>query len=112
MANEGLLPANIPLLQPGSRYFRLVDALQSLDISANVNQQIVNLQNQINTNNGHIATLQSQVATLQSQVTALQNQLNGITFANVVEAVPPAALTGRFGVTIQGVAMSIGLYAP
>jgi peptidoglycan hydrolase CwlO-like protein len=154
---QGLLPTNITLLQPGSGYFRLSDALNTLDQSGiiqqmqssidslttsvttlqtqmtqtiaavtTLQQQVFTLQGQMTTAQGNITTLQGQMTTandnisaLQVNVTALENaitsingQLNGITFSNVVEAVPPAGLSGRFGVTIQGVAMSIGLYAP
>jgi septal ring factor EnvC (AmiA/AmiB activator) len=79
---------------------------QANSVIVTLQQQVFTLQNQMTTANNNIATLQAQVAALQAQVPS------GLTFANVVEAVPPGGLSGRFGVTIQGVAMSIGLYAP
>lgn len=72
-----LLPANITLLQPGSRAYRLADALTApssqLQVASAVTQnQITTLQNQITTLEGQITTLQTQVALLQ----AFQNGFN------------------------------------
>lgn len=70
----GLLPANVTLLQPGARNFRLVDALQTLDQS----QAIQALQSQIATLQGQIATIQGQITALQAEDQNLQGQINAI----------------------------------
>ena len=73
--NPDLLSASTTLQQSGGGGFaRLVDALQSLDQSAN----IVALLGSITTQAGEIATLQGQVATLQSQVTSINGQIGVI----------------------------------
>jgi ribulose kinase len=104
-APDSLLPANITLLQPGSRYFRLVDALQALDIGSQLAAQVATLNNEV-------ATLQSQVATLQSQVATLQGQIDALHVGAVVGAAPPGAAINRVDVVINAVSYSIALYAP
>jgi septal ring factor EnvC (AmiA/AmiB activator) len=128
-AQNQLLPAATRLLQPGSRFFRMVDAFAYLDAnvpSSTVQDQIKGLTNtvnsqstQISTLQGQVSTLQSQVATLQSQMTtananisALQTQLDGVHFGAVMGAAPPAAATNRIDVTINSVNYSFALYAP
>jgi len=76
--SRALLPANTTLLQPGARYFRLVDALQVLDSTNNVvalQSQLTALQTIVNTQQSQIATLQSQVATLEGEVAANTNAI-------------------------------------
>ena len=102
-AQTRLIPANTTLLQPGSRFFRVVDALnysaQSLLASNSQQSQT-------------IANMQTQINTLQSQVAALQAQLDGVSFGAVVGAAPPAAAINRIDVTINSVGYSLPLYAP
>lgn len=80
ISDPRLLPANTTLLQPGSRFFRISDALNyqvaSLQAAGGA------LQTQIDNNaiavaalQGEVSALQSQVTTLQSQVTFLQSQV-------------------------------------
>jgi len=82
-AQTRLIPANTTLLQPGSRFFRVVDALnyQAQSLLASNSQQsqtIANMQTQINTLNSQVATIQSQITALQNEDTNLQNQINTI----------------------------------
>lgn len=74
ISDPRLLPANTTLLQPGSRFFRISDALNyqvaSLQTADNA------LQEQITENNTNITTLQGQVASLQAQVSTLQAQVS------------------------------------
>lgn len=69
-----LLPANVTLLQPGSRGYRLSDALTA----ASMSQQVSNAttQGQITALQADVTTLQNQVSTLQGQVSALQSSVN------------------------------------
>lgn len=68
--NQRLIPANTTLLQPGSKFYRISDALNAQAQAVNTaatsgNAQIASLQSQV-------TSLESQVATLQAQVAALQ----------------------------------------
>ena len=99
-AGQRLIPASTTLLQPGSRFFRLADALNFLD----QNSYITQLQNQVE-------TLKTQVATLQSQVATLQNQLDGVSFGATAGA-PAAGPIARIGTTVNAVSYSMALYAP
>ena len=78
-----LLSASTTLLQSGGGGFaRLINALQSLDQSANIFTlaiQAANFQTEIATLQGQVATLQGQVATLQGQVSTLQAQVQTLT---------------------------------
>lgn len=78
-----LLPANVTLLQPGSRYFMLQQALQTLDIANQVNSQITALQLSVATLQSEVATLQSQVGTLQAQVAAQQVTINSMNYNQI-----------------------------
>lgn len=80
-----LLPTNITLLQPGSRAYRLADALTqqtaSLQVSnATTAAQIATLQTQVATLQGQVSTLQGQVSTLQTQVQTLQQFMNSFSY--------------------------------
>ena len=85
---ERLIPANTTLLQPGARYFRLVDALQILDSTAALGSLQTQLTTQgtnvssnaanITTLTANVTTLQTQVTTLQATATGLQNQINAL----------------------------------
>lgn len=68
---QGLIPSSTTVLQPGSRYFRLVDAFAQLDSQ----QAIAVLQQQVGTLEGDITALQSSIATLQSQMSTVQGQI-------------------------------------
>ena len=133
--NPDLLSASTTLQQSGGGGFaRLVDALQSLDQSANV----VALLNSITTQASEITTLQGQVSTLQSQVTsitgqigvintqigqlqssvvtltsevgALQAQLDGVSFGAVGPTVPSIA-AGSIATTVSGTQYLLPLYS-
>lgn len=81
-----LLPANITLLQPGSRGFRLSDALSVQAVSAQTsNTQIATLQGQVNGVQGDVTTLQGQVAALQGQVAALQTFMSSFSYYQNIE---------------------------
>ena len=76
-----LIPANTTLLQPGSQYFRLGDALAALQIGPAVSAQINALQAEVTAQQAQITTLQGQVSTLQTQVQNLilfQNSFNWV----------------------------------
>jgi septal ring factor EnvC (AmiA/AmiB activator) len=66
-----LLSASTTLVQSGSGYMRLVNALQTLDQAENILAVVQSITSQA----AAIATLQSQVATLQSQVTSINGQI-------------------------------------
>jgi hypothetical protein len=73
-AHNQLLPASTRLLQPGSRFFRMVDAFAYLDAnvpSSTVQDQIKGLTNTVNSQATQIATLQGQVQTLQNQMAGI-----------------------------------------
>jgi uncharacterized protein involved in exopolysaccharide biosynthesis len=105
---QRLIPASTTLLQPGSRYFRLVDALNAINAAPFLNQ----LQNQVTALQSQVATLQSQMATANTNIANLQAQLDGVHFGAVMGAAPPAAATNRIDATVNGVAYSFALYAP
>ena len=73
----GLLPANVALLQPGSGYFRLADALTSLDQSVNV------------------ATIQTAISNLTTTVTSLQTTIAAIQATQANHEVRIASLEAR-----------------
>ena len=92
-AGQRLIPASTTLLQPGSRFFRLADALNFLD------------------QNSYITQLQNQVETLKTQVAALQAQIDDLHVGGV--STPPVGTpTARLGVVITGTSYSLALYAP
>lgn len=70
--NPRLIPASTTVLQPGSRYFRLVDAFAQLDQS----QAVIALQSEVGALQADIAALQGSVSTLQSQMTTVQGQIS------------------------------------
>lgn len=75
-----LLPANVTLLQPGSRGYRLSDALTVASMTqqvanATTGAQIAALQADVTALQGYVTALQGQVSTLQGQVTTLQGQV-------------------------------------
>lgn len=77
-----LIPASTTVLQPGSRYFRLVDAFAQLDQTLAVdtlNNDITALQASVATLQGQVSTLQSQMTTVQGQITTLQGQATAFT---------------------------------
>lgn len=80
-SNSRLLPANTTLLQPGSRNFRLNDALNTQ--TATTTTQIAVLQSTVGTLASQVATLNSQVATLQAQVAAQQTVINSMNYNQV-----------------------------
>lgn len=103
-----LLPANVTLLQPGSRGYRLSDALTVAAMTQQVSN--VTLQGQVTENaanitalQGYVTALQGQVQTLQGQVTTLQGQVstlqtqvaNLIAFMNSFNYVQLEVSTGR-----------------
>jgi len=76
-----LIPAQTPILQPGARFFRIIDALNWLDSSAitsSLQQQVITQTGQIVSTQGDVTTLQTDVTTLQGQVSALQTSIGQI----------------------------------
>lgn len=76
-----LLPANVTLLQPGSRGYRLSDALTVASMTqqvanATTGTQIAALQADVTALQGYVTALQGQVSTLQGQVSTLQGQVS------------------------------------
>ena len=67
----GLLPTNVTLLQPGSLYQRLIDALIFLDQSGS----IAALGTSTATLQSSIAALQASIATLQGEINSLNGQI-------------------------------------
>lgn len=90
-----LLPTNVTLLQPASRYFRLDQALQALDIGAQVNSQIAPLQADITTLQSQVATLQSQMTTVQGQIAAQQQTINSFNWVQLEVDTGLTFLDGR-----------------
>jgi len=115
-----LLSASTTLVQSGSGYLRLVNALQTLDQAANVltldglitsqASAIATLQSQMAQTITAVQTLQTQVFTLQSQVAALQAQLDGVSFGAVGPTVPSIA-AGSIATTISGTQYLLPLYS-
>lgn len=77
-AGQPLLPANVTLLQPGSRFFRLSDALNFQVASLQASND--SLQGQITTNTTDITALRATVTALQAQVAAQQVTINSFNY--------------------------------
>jgi TolA-binding protein len=115
-----LLTASTTLLQSGSGYSRLVDALQALNQDANIvsllqaiqsqASAITTLQSQMAQTISAVQTLQQQVFTLQNQVTTLQGQLDGVSFAGNTGGVPIGGVSGNTHITLGGITYSLPLY--
>lgn len=81
----GQLPANTTLLQTGSNYFRLSDALTALDSSSDITalqQAITDITNTVNTLSGQLAGIQAtltnhagRIAALEGRVTTIEQRL-------------------------------------
>lgn len=52
---QRLIPANTTLLQPGTQYFRISDAINNGAQVADLQAKVISLQNQINTINARLA---------------------------------------------------------
>ena len=125
--NPDLLSASTTLQQSGGGGFaRLVDALQSLDQSANVvallgsittqageiatlQGQVTTIQGQITSINGQIGVINTQIGQLQSAVVSLTNQLAGVNFG-AVGAAPAGTPTAGLPATIGGTQYVLPLY--
>ena len=82
---QGLLPANVNLLQPQSGYFRLWDALALLNqggATTTLQAQLAALAQQVATEaaqqGAEDASLQGQINAINATLTSLQNQINTI----------------------------------
>lgn len=84
-----LISAGETLLQPGTPFYRITDALGSANLTAqqvaqlqieqaNLAGYVEALQTQMAAANANIATLQGQVSTLQDQVSTLQTQMTTV----------------------------------
>lgn len=105
--NQRLIPASTTVLQPGSRYFRLVDAFAQLDSSQAVTAlqvQVGALQTQMATANANISTLQSQMTTVQGQISTLQSQVS------VLQAQQTAFTAFMASFNYQQIEVSTGSY--
>jgi len=81
LTQNPLLPAQSTLLQPGARFFRLVDALNWLDstqITNSLQQQVITQTGQITTTQGDVATLQTSIGQIAAEIVILQNQVAAI----------------------------------
>jgi hypothetical protein len=77
----GMLPANVRLLQPGSGYFRLTDALQTLNTGPALDALqggvagIPALQAAVTAMQGTVASLQASINTLNGQIATINARL-------------------------------------